>query len=122
MGENTFARCPACGTEFDPPRWTKAKAKIVAGGIVGGTAIGATTGATIGAGIGVASAGTAIAGTVPLGVVGGALGALTLGIGAKLGRGPREPRPLHNQRPSRWRSAASTRSATSGSMMYTRRP
>ena len=44
-----------------------------------------TAGAIYGAGTGIATGGTAMAGTVPIGVVGGALGGLTLGVAGRLG-------------------------------------
>lgn len=46
---------------------------------------GGTAGAIYGTGTGIASGGTAMAGTVPVGIVGGAVGGLTLGIAAKFG-------------------------------------
>lgn len=46
---------------------------------------GGTAGAIYGAGTGIATGGTAIAGTVPLGIVGGAVGGLALGVAGRLG-------------------------------------
>lgn len=51
------------------------------GGAVAGAIAGAATGAKIGAGVGIASGGTAIAGTVPVGAALGAVGAVAGGYG-----------------------------------------
>lgn len=85
MTELTFARCPACGADVPIPRKTAFKAKCTAAGAVGGMIAGGTAGAIYGTGTGIATGGTAIAGTVPIGVVGGAIGGLTLGVAGKLG-------------------------------------
>lgn len=85
MAESTFARCPVCGTDVPISRKTAFKAKCTAGGAVGGMIAGGTAGAIYGAGTGFATGGTAIAGTVPIGVVGGAIGGLTLGVAGRLG-------------------------------------
>ena len=85
MGESTFAKCPKCGAEVEIPRRTAFKAKCTAGGAVGGMITGGTAGAIYGAGTGIATGGTAIAGTVPIGVVGGAIGGLALGIAGRFG-------------------------------------
>jgi len=85
MAESTFAKCPTCGAEVPIPRKTAFKAKCTAGGAFGGMIAGGTAGAIYGAGTGIASGGTAIAGTVPIGVIGGAIGGLTLGVAGRLG-------------------------------------
>jgi hypothetical protein len=77
------AICPACSHEFEPPRRTRMKMAVTAGGAGGGAVAGASIGASIGSGIGVASGGTAAAATVPLGVIGGTVGGLVFGIGAR---------------------------------------
>lgn len=56
---------------------------VTTGGATGGAAAGASIGASIGSGVGLASGGTAMVATVPFGIVGGALGGLVMGIGAK---------------------------------------
>lgn len=56
--------------------------KNEAGFTIGGMIAGAIAGAKIGASIGIATGGTAMAGTVPLGIIGGALAGLT---GNKIG-------------------------------------
>jgi hypothetical protein len=60
------------------------KRKRTVGGAVGGMIAGGTAGAIYGTGAGIASAGTAMAGTVPIGIVAGAVGGLTLGIAGRL--------------------------------------
>lgn len=85
MPEQTYARCPECGTEIAIPRRTAFKRKCTAGGALGGAAAGATAGAIYGTGAGIATGGTAFAGTVPLGIACGAVGGLVLGIGGRIG-------------------------------------
>jgi hypothetical protein len=85
MAESKFAKCPVCGAEVPIPRKTAFKAKCTAGGAVGGMIAGGTAGAIYGTGTGIATGGTAIAGTVPIGVVGGAIGGLALGVAGRLG-------------------------------------
>jgi hypothetical protein len=85
MTDQTYVRCPECGAEIAIPRRTAFKRKCTAGGALGGVATGATAGAIYGTGVGIATGGTAIAGTVPLGIVGGAVGGLLLGIGGRIG-------------------------------------
>ena len=59
----------------------RCKAEIV--GATAGVVGGAVAGAKIGAGIGIATGGTAIVGTVPLGILGGAVRGLA---GSRLGK------------------------------------
>lgn len=60
------------------------KMAVTGGGAAGGAIAGASIGASIGSGVGIASGGTAAVGTVPIGIVGGALGGLVFGVGAKV--------------------------------------
>lgn len=85
MSEQIYVRCPECGAEIAVPRRTVFKRKCTAGGVLGGMATGATAGAIFGSSTGIATGGTAMAGTVPLGIVGGAVGGLVLGIGGRVG-------------------------------------
>ena len=85
MAEQTFAKCPECGADVVVPRRAAFKAKCAAGGALGGMLAGGTAGAIYGAGTGIATGGTAMAGTVPIGVGGGALGGLALGVAGKVG-------------------------------------
>jgi hypothetical protein len=80
-----FVRCPACGEEFAVPPSALKKLAITTGSGVSGAAAGAAIGATYGAGVGIASGGTAMAGTIPLGVAGGLVGGAVLALGGKLG-------------------------------------
>lgn len=80
-----FAKCPDCGAEVHIPQRTAFKRKCAAGGAIGGIIAGGTAGAIYGTGTGIATGGTAMAGTVPVGIVGGALGGLALGIAGRLG-------------------------------------
>jgi|GEM_PF-2182001 len=80
-----FALCPRCQTETAISKRTAFKARCTTGGVLGGAISGGTAGAIYGTGTGIASGGTAMAGTVPLGIAGGLIGGAVLGTAAKAG-------------------------------------
>ena len=83
--QQTYVRCFQCDYEFRPSSRTMKRASIVAGTGVGGALSGVMAGASVGAGYGLAGGGTAMAATVPLGVIGGLVVGTTLAIGGNVG-------------------------------------